>query len=373
MEGTARHILSQPLATLAPKTASGGKIRARRFAPLRTSPNLLQRLRKTRHRGQSRVGACILGQTIGNAIANTIGNAIAYQISQGSNSAAQGQQAPGAGATYEQNLAAHGFTFGDGGLTATPTDNTMYAPDPSLAEAQPGDIVVIAMKPQLQGSNFTPLNFLNLPSIGARSNSRSYNFARPQSIATAPKYISLPANVNNALQNAWKSSFPGGNAQEQGGSIAMTIGSNNLLPIDPVSGNSDSINLSNYVPPYSGEYIAGDYHTHPFDSGFTTVSFGGDDIDTFINSSQYGQPSQTFSLVQSGNEQFLLLKTQYTPSNIDLSPAQFQTAQGKIIGQLMSQQGLSYPQAVNASVITYANMYNLAYYRGENGNFQKVN
>ena len=83
MTGAVRIILSQPLGLPAPKTASGGKIRAHRVAPERTPRNRLYRLRKPYLRGQTRVGVLILG--------NTIGNAIAGDIAQQDNTAAQGQ------------------------------------------------------------------------------------------------------------------------------------------------------------------------------------------------------------------------------------------------------------------------------------------
>ena len=84
MEGVVRIISSLPLATLAPKTASGGKMRACRFAPGKAYAKPLYRPGKTRRCGQTRVGARILG--------NTIGNAIAGGIAQDNAPASQGQQ-----------------------------------------------------------------------------------------------------------------------------------------------------------------------------------------------------------------------------------------------------------------------------------------
>ncbi len=87
MTGAVRNIPSQPLCTLAPKTASGGKIRAHRIAPERMPRNRLYRLRKTQLCGQTRIGAHILG--------NTIGNAVAGGISGSQDTSAQGQQGGG--------------------------------------------------------------------------------------------------------------------------------------------------------------------------------------------------------------------------------------------------------------------------------------
>ena len=86
MDGALRIIPSQPLGFPAPKTASGGKIRAYRIAPERMPRNRLYRLRKMQLCGQTRVGARILG--------NTIGNAVAGGISGSQDTSAQATQAP---------------------------------------------------------------------------------------------------------------------------------------------------------------------------------------------------------------------------------------------------------------------------------------
>ncbi|MBA4041020.1 MAG: hypothetical protein C0474_04310 [Sphingobium sp.] len=72
MEGASRTILSQPLAALAPKTASGGKIRARRFAPAWRADKPLYRFGKIRRRAQTRVGARILANTIGVLVSDAL-------------------------------------------------------------------------------------------------------------------------------------------------------------------------------------------------------------------------------------------------------------------------------------------------------------
>ena len=95
MTGAVRNIPSQPLCTLAPKTASGGKIRAHRIAPERMPRNRLYRLRKTQLCGQTRIGAHIL--------ANTIGNAIAGGISGSQDTSAQVQQVGGSNAPNSFN------------------------------------------------------------------------------------------------------------------------------------------------------------------------------------------------------------------------------------------------------------------------------
>jgi len=72
MEGAIRTSLSQPLVARAPRTASGGKIRASRLAPGAAARNLLYHIGKIRHRGQPHVGAPILANIIGNLVADGI-------------------------------------------------------------------------------------------------------------------------------------------------------------------------------------------------------------------------------------------------------------------------------------------------------------
>lgn len=72
MEGASRASPSPLLCALAPKTASGGKIRTSRFAPGLSARKSLYRFGKTYLRSRTRVGAPILGNTIGNLAAEKI-------------------------------------------------------------------------------------------------------------------------------------------------------------------------------------------------------------------------------------------------------------------------------------------------------------
>jgi len=83
MDGALRIIPSQPLGFLAPKTASGGKIRAHRVAPERMPRNQLYRPGKTHLCNYDPAGPHILG--------NTIGNAVAGSIASSQDTSAQGQ------------------------------------------------------------------------------------------------------------------------------------------------------------------------------------------------------------------------------------------------------------------------------------------
>ena len=89
MAGAPRIIPFEPLGLSSPKTASDGKIRARRFAPEKTARNQLYGLRKTCLCRYDRVGQHIL--------ANTIGNAVANGIASSQDTSSQGQSGGGGG------------------------------------------------------------------------------------------------------------------------------------------------------------------------------------------------------------------------------------------------------------------------------------
>lgn len=72
MQGAIRQSSSQPLFSRAPKTASGGKIRAPWSVPGRAARNPLYPLGKTHLRSRTRVGAPILANTIGNLVADGV-------------------------------------------------------------------------------------------------------------------------------------------------------------------------------------------------------------------------------------------------------------------------------------------------------------
>lgn len=72
MEGASRASPSPLLCALAPKTASGGKIRTSRFAPGLSARKSLYRFGKTYLRSRTRVGAPILANTVGNLVADGI-------------------------------------------------------------------------------------------------------------------------------------------------------------------------------------------------------------------------------------------------------------------------------------------------------------
>jgi hypothetical protein len=118
MERALRISLPQPLATFARKPASGGKIRARPFAPGWRADKPLYRFRKTHLCGQSGVGHPIL--------ANTVGNAVASQVSGSQDTSQQAEQTPQVsvpagyydndpGPTMDEAAAFYGGTVEDAG------------------------------------------------------------------------------------------------------------------------------------------------------------------------------------------------------------------------------------------------------------------
>jgi len=115
--------------TLAPKTASGGKTRARRFAPAWSAGKPLYRFGKIRHRSQIRVRACILG--------NTIGNLVADQVAGGGKPKSSSKETAKSGSS----------TTSSDGTPGSGTDS---------ADAEFGDIVVTARRSDFRLASYNP-------------------------------------------------------------------------------------------------------------------------------------------------------------------------------------------------------------------------
>ena len=59
-----------------------------------------------------------------------------------------------------------------------------------------------------------------------------------------------------------------------------------------------------------GQFV-GSFHTHPYPDGITGIGFSGADIADTINS------GELLSIVQSGQEIFALLRTEFTPARVN--------------------------------------------------------
>jgi hypothetical protein len=135
-----------PLARPAPKTASGGKIRARRFAPGKSAAKPLYHFRKSRFCGGTRVGHPILGSTIDRLVAGQIAAKAQGEAKDKSTGATSAAAAVPASGSKRAVGGAMGL-FGAEALSQLP-----LLPDgtPDLGSQYP-DIVVTANRQQHHG------------------------------------------------------------------------------------------------------------------------------------------------------------------------------------------------------------------------------
>ena len=63
----------------------------------------------------------------------------------------------------------------------------------------------------------------------------------------------------------------------------------------------------------AGSRFTGSFHTHPHPAGHTGIGFSGADFADTANQ------VERISLVQSGQHIFMLLRTEWTPSNLDVN------------------------------------------------------
>ncbi|MEO7172780.1 hypothetical protein, partial [Flavobacterium sp.] len=129
-------------------TASGGKIRARRFASGKPPHKPLYRIRKTHLRNRTRVGAPILGQTIGNLVAGSI--------------AQSGQERALRRAGVERSVEAFRNQFGDTAEVAAYEEAGLYAANhPGSSEGRSNLDQAARILLQANGSDPEVAAFLN--------------------------------------------------------------------------------------------------------------------------------------------------------------------------------------------------------------------
>ncbi|WP_161795050.1 hypothetical protein, partial [Arsukibacterium sp. MJ3] len=190
------------------------------------------------------------------------------------------------------------------------------------------------------------------------SGNRRYTVSTPAKALTAPDEIDL-SGLNGEFDALWGGSFPGGSAQEQGGTVALA-GQQAIL-VNKGSGTAGSFTPNLAVT--SRLSVVGTFHTHPYDEGYVDVSLSGADAAYMINK------GHKFIISQSGGGQFMYLRTSLTPRNVDYNAvnASHNIRIGKAI-----MGGKSFSIASQMSAVETARQYNLAYYEGKNGLFKKV-
>jgi len=164
------------------------------------------------------------------------------------------------------------------------------------------------------------------------------------------------------FDNLWNQSFPGpeGVATEHGGTIASGP-SGDINIVNMQAGNAGSFPPDLNVG--EGQKVQGIFHTHPYDSGDTGIALSGGDAAYLINS------GQNFIIAQSGAEQFMYMRTDATPEQVDFTA--LNDAHNERIWELCDN-GMSFSEASKQAAKETAQAYGLAYYEGSNGIFQRV-
>lgn len=190
--------------------------------------------------------------------------------------------------------------------------------------------------------------------------------AIPATPADAPQTITFSRALQGSFDQQWTDSFPGGSAKEQGGTLVF----------DKASGTIDMINIGGHgstpgtftpdytIPDPSKTELLGVFHTHPYDSGDTGISFSGADVAVMVNE------DHPIIMAQSGDRQFVMMQTDQTPANIDYTAVN--NAQNARITQLVGE-GQSFADAASQASSELATKYNLAYYEGSNGQLSRIN
>jgi type VI secretion system secreted protein VgrG len=186
--------------------------------------------------------------------------------------------------------------------------------------------------------------------------------ATPASADKAPKEVNF-SGMQSDFDKQWASSFPGGKSQEHGGTI-VSDASGNLKLANMASGKSGSFSPNLNVS--KGESVEGVFHTHPYDKvegGYTGVSLSGGDAAYLINT------KQNVIVAQSGNDQFMYVRTGATPASVDA--VALNNSQNARIAELTTK-GASFDAATRQAAQETAKSQGLAYYEGSGGVLKRV-
>jgi type VI secretion system secreted protein VgrG len=208
----------------------------------------------------------------------------------------------------------------------------------------------------------------------------------PKDCQDAPKAIKIPKDLQKQFDEQWKNSFPGGKSQEHGGTLVRSTKPAVEAGGDPATGTTRScpktgdlsmVNSGSGLNASSGSFspdrnvpagttAIGVFHTHPYDAsegGNTDVSLSGGDAAYMINK---GDPA---IIAQSGDGQFMYLRTQQTPANVDYT--KLDDDQNARISELVGD-GRSFSEASQIAAKETAQKYHLAYYEGKGGVLRRV-
>jgi hypothetical protein len=189
--------------------------------------------------------------------------------------------------------------------------------------------------------------------------------SQPKTPADAPASISVPADVNKQFDKLWADSFPGNppKSQEHGG-ILVKDASGNLTLANAQSGNQGDFPVNRTLA--SGQQMVGVFHTHPYDAsegGMTDVSLSGGDLAYAINN------GDSVIVAQSGDGQFMVLRTDQTPAQVDYD--KLNDGVNDRIAELQKS-GMGFSEASQQAAKEAAVANHMAYYEGKGGEFKRV-
>lgn len=192
------------------------------------------------------------------------------------------------------------------------------------------------------------------------------DLAVPKTPADAPKTIKFSGALQKGFDEQWNGSFPGGSAQEQGGTLVYDnkTGLISMINVGGLGSTSGSFTPDYTIADPKSTQLLGVFHTHPYDSGDTGISFSGADAAVLINE------KHNIIMAQSGDRQFLLMRTDKTPAHVDYT--KLNNAQNARISQLVGQ-GQSFAGAASQAASELATRYHLAYYEGAHGTLTRIN
>ncbi|MEA1676182.1 hypothetical protein [Nitrospirillum sp. BR 11163] len=183
----------------------------------------------------------------------------------------------------------------------------------------------------------------------------------------APEWIMSSPELQAKYEMLWRGSFPDGSPREMGGTIVSDIfGNLSVVNIGGIRSDDSTfepnLNLGLLAPFYD---VEGTTHTHPYGTprrGNRGVSFSDADSNYLIL-----EPIK-FSVVQSGEKQFMFLKTRETASVF--APANFPFQDRGTNG--LHALGMDFGEASRVLAAKAAEKYGFAYYEGSNGLFRRV-
>lgn len=196
--------------------------------------------------------------------------------------------------------------------------------------------------------------------------SESVSIGKLRDVYSSP--ADAPMSVDASLlqprfEALWGASFPGGRSMEHGGTLVRDKDEMAWL-VNEGAGTSGSFMPSLDVA--KEQSVLGVFHTHPYDAsevGFTGVSLSGGDAGYMINN------KQAAIIAQSGEQQFMYLRTLKTPSSVDASA--LNTAQNTRMIELI-EAGSDFGAASKVAAMETAKNYGLAYYEGSKGVLSRV-